>query len=334
MSKRQNILIDTFGRHHNYLRISLTEKCNLRCTYCMPESGVVLSPRNQIMTAAEVIDIAALFVQHGVTKIRLTGGEPLLRKDFEEIISGLSKLPVELSMTTNAILVDRNIEVLKKSSLKTINVSLDTLHPEKFNTITKRDQFKKAFENTQLLLDEGFNVKLNVVLLKGFNDNEIIDFVEFTKDRAISVRFIEFMPFDGNRWDKSKLVSYNELLNQVENKYSKGVVIPLPHEDNFTARNFKIDTYQGSFGIISSVTNPFCDVCNRIRLTANGKLKNCLFSTSETDLLTTYRAGISIEPIIQSAILKKKAVRSGMTDSKDFENLTNHNNRSMITIGG
>ncbi len=334
MSKQQNILTDTFGRHHNYLRISLTEKCNLRCTYCMPESGVVLSPRNQIMTAAEVIDIATLFVQHGVTKIRLTGGEPLLRKDFEEIIAGLSKLPVELSMTTNAILVDRNIEVLKKSSLQTINVSLDTLHPEKFNTITKRDQFKKAFENTQLLLDEGFNVKLNVVLLKGFNDNEIIDFVEFTKDRAISVRFIEFMPFDGNRWDKSKLVSYNELLHQVEANYSKDMVVPLPHEDNFTARNFKIDTYQGNFGIISSVTNPFCDVCNRIRLTANGKLKNCLFSTSETDLLTTYRAGISIEPIIQTTILKKKAVRSGMTDSKDFENLTNHNNRSMITIGG
>ncbi|WP_442265547.1 GTP 3',8-cyclase MoaA [Tenacibaculum sp. ZS6-P6] len=334
MNQRQNILTDTFGRHHNYLRISLTEKCNLRCTYCMPESGVVLSPRNQIMTAAEVIDIATLFVQHGVTKIRLTGGEPLLRKDFEEIISGLSKLPVELSMTTNAILVDRNIEVLKKSSLQTINVSLDTLHPEKFNTITKRDQFKKAFENTQLLLDEGFNVKLNVVLLKGFNDNEIIDFVEFTKDRAISVRFIEFMPFDGNRWDKSKLVSYNELLNQVESKFSKNAIITLPHEDNFTARNFKIESYQGSFGIISSVTNPFCDVCNRIRLTANGKLKNCLFSTSEMDLLSTYRAGISIESIIQSAILKKKAVRSGMTDSKDFENLTNHNNRSMITIGG
>ena len=172
------------------------------------------------------------------------------------------------------------------------------------------------------------------MLLKGFNDNEIIDFVEFTKDRAISVRFIEFMPFDGNRWDKSKLVSYNELLSQVESKFSKNAVIPLPHEDNFTARNFKIDAYQGSFGIISSVTNPFCDVCNRIRLTANGKFKNCLFSTSETDLLSTYRAGISIEPIIQSAILKKKAVRSGMTDSKDFENLTNHNNRSMITIGG
>jgi len=333
MTNEKNILTDTFGRHHNYLRISLTEKCNLRCTYCMPESGVVLSPRHQIMNAKEVVEIASLFVKHGVTKIRLTGGEPLLRKDFSEIVEGLSRLPVELSMTTNAILVDRHIETLKTSSIKTINVSLDTLHPEKFNTITKRDQFKKAFDNIQLLLNENFNVKLNVVLLKDFNDDEIIDFIEFTKRQRIAVRFIEFMPFDGNRWDKSKLVSYQELLNQIEDYYLSSV-IQLPNEENFTARNFKIESYKVNFGIISSVTNPFCDVCNRIRLTANGKLKNCLFSTSETDLLSSYREGKSIEPIIQSAILKKKAVRSGMTDLEDFENLTNHNNRSMITIGG
>ncbi|CAM1344279.1 GTP 3',8-cyclase MoaA [Tenacibaculum amylolyticum] len=334
MTKKDNILTDTFGRQHNYLRISLIEKCNLRCTYCMPESGVLLSPKSQLMTTEEVIDITSLFVKHGVTKIRLTGGEPLLRKDFPEIITELSKLPVALSMTTNAILVDRYIEVLKKSALKTINVSLDTLHPEKFNTITKRDQFAKAFDNMNLLLNEGFNVKLNVVLLKDFNDTEIIDFIEFTKDKKIAVRFIEFMPFDGNQWDKSKLVSYQELLRQVATYYSSDALISLPNEDNFTARNFKIQSYEGSFGIISSVTNPFCDVCNRIRLTANGKLKNCLFSTSETDLLTTYRAGIPIEPIIQATLLKKKAVRAGMTDIKDFENTSNHNNRSMITIGG
>lgn len=334
MKKVHNILTDTFGRQHNYLRISLTEKCNLRCTYCMPESGVMLSPRNQIMTTREVIDIATLFVKHGVTKIRLTGGEPLLRKDFSEIISGLSQLPAQLSMTTNGVLVERNLAALKSASLATINVSLDTLHPEKFNTITKRDQFTKAFKSIQLLLDEGFKVKLNVVLLKGFNDDEVIDFVAFTKDKPVSVRFIEFMPFDGNRWDKSKLVSYQELINQVERTYTAEEIIALPYEDNFTARNFKIKSYQGNFGIISSVTNPFCDVCNRIRLTANGKLKNCLFSTSETDLLTSYRSGQYIEPIIERVILNKKAVRSGMTSTKDFENLTNHNNRSMITIGG
>ncbi len=334
MTKEENILTDSFGRKHNYLRISLTEKCNLRCTYCMPESGVLLTPRNQLMNAKEVLEIARLFVKNGVTKIRLTGGEPLLRKDVPEILEGLSNLPVELTITTNAILIDRHIEILKASSLKTINVSLDTLHPEKFNTITKRDQFKKAFDNIELLLQEGFHVKLNVVLLKDFNDTEIIDFIEFTKNKPISVRFIEFMPFDGNSWNKSKLVSYEELLNQVKQNYSSDVLIPLANEENFTARNYKIQGYEGSFGIISSVTNPFCDVCNRIRLTANGKLKNCLFSTSETDLLTSYRKGESIEPIIQEAILKKKAVRSGMNSLEDFEDLMNHNNRSMITIGG
>ncbi len=334
MTTNKNILTDTFGRHHNYLRISLTEKCNLRCTYCMPENGVVLNPKKQLMTSREIIGIASLFVKHGVTKIRLTGGEPLVRKDFREIIQELSNLPVQLSLTTNAVLADRYIEVLKNVSLKTINVSLDTLHPQKFNTITKRNQFAKVFQNIQLLLDENLTIKLNVVLLKDFNDNEVISFIEFTKDKTLSVRFIEFMPFDGNRWDKSKLVSYQELLNQIRKHYSSEKVIPLPVEENFTARNFKIQSYQGNFGIISSVTNPFCDACNRIRLTANGKLKNCLFSTSETDILTAYREGKSIEPIIQKAILKKKAVRSGMTNPEDFENLANHNNRSMITIGG
>jgi len=334
MSETKNILYDSFGRKHNYLRISLTEKCNLRCTYCMPESGVILTPKSQLMTTEEVIDMASLFVKHGVTKIRLTGGEPLLRKDFPEILMAFSRLPIDLSLTTNAILVNRHIDTFKACRLKTINVSLDTLHPEKFDAITKRDHFDKAFKNIQLLMDEGFNVKLNVVLMKDFNDDEITEFIKFTKDRPITVRFIEFMPFDGNQWDKSKLVSYQEVLNHVTTNFSDSELISLPNQANFTSRNFKIKGYQGRFGIISSVTNPFCDSCNRIRLTANGKLKNCLFSKTETDLLTAYREGKSIEPLIQQAIQKKKAVRSGMTSLEDFENLNNHNNRSMITIGG
>ena len=334
MQESSNILTDSFGRHHSSLRISLTEKCNLRCTYCMPENGVFLSPKKQLMTTQEVIDIAQLFVKNGVTKIRLTGGEPLLRKDFPEIITALSKLPVHLSLTTNAILVDRHIETFKKSNLKAINVSLDTLIPAKFNTITKRDQFNKAYDNVKLLLNHNFNVKLNVVLIKGFNDDEIIDFINFTKNEHITVRFIEFMPFDGNNWDTSKIVSYKDILDKVEEYYLPSNVTMLTNEKNFTARNFKIKGFTGTFGIISTVTNPFCDSCNRIRLTANGKLKNCLFSTTETDLLTPYRENQPIEPIIQAAIQKKKAVRAGMTSIDDFKNLTNHDNRSMITIGG
>lgn len=334
MSKTSAILRDSFGREHNYLRISITEKCNLRCTYCMPENGVVLTPKSQLMTKNEVIDIATLFVKNGVNKIRLTGGEPLLRKDFPEILMALSMMPVKLSLTTNAVLVDRHIETFKKANLKTINVSLDSLHPQTFNSLTKRNQFDKAFENIDLLLSKGFNIKLNVVLIKNTNDHEIMDFVNLTKDKNISVRFIEFMPFDGNAWDKSKLVSYQDVLTQVKSDFSNDKLVILPNEKNFTARNFKIKNYKGQFGIISSVTNPFCDSCNRIRLTANGKLKNCLFSNNETDLLSAYRKGLSIEPIIQQAIFKKKRMRSGMNSIEDFQNLEKHNNRSMITIGG
>ncbi|HCD67229.1 MAG TPA: GTP 3',8-cyclase MoaA [Bacteroidetes bacterium] len=334
MKKVSATLTDSFGREHNYLRISLTEKCNLRCTYCMPENGVLLSPQSQLMTANEVLHIAALFVQNGVDKIRLTGGEPLLRKDFSEILTSLSTLPVKLSITTNAILVDRYIETFKSCGLKDINVSLDTLNTTKFDAITKRDQFSKAMSNIELLIQEGFMVKLNVVLMKGFNDDEIIDFINYTRDKPINVRFIEFMPFDGNNWDKSKLVTFDEVLTAVNVHYAEVGVESIPNEKNFTARNYKIKNYKGSFGIISTVTNPFCDACNRIRLTANGKLKNCLFSTGETPLLETFRDGKSIEGLIQHALHQKKAVRAGMTELEDFENLENHHNRSMITIGG
>ncbi|SFH81523.1 GTP 3',8-cyclase MoaA [Halpernia frigidisoli] len=334
MSKTTEILTDTFGRQHNYLRISLIEKCNLRCTYCMPEHGVPLTPKENLMTSSEVVEIAKVFVKNGVNKIRLTGGEPLLRKDFSEILAGLAEFPVQISITTNAILVDRFIDDFKKYDLRDINVSLDTLNPEKFNTITKRNQFDKAFENVLLLIKEGFNVKVNVVLLNDFNENEIINFIEFTKNNAVNIRFIEFMPFSGNSWDKSKLVSYQQILDRVSDKYKSEDIISIKNEQNFTARNFKIKDYAGSFGIISSVTNPFCDVCNRIRLTANGKIKNCLFSTSETDLLTALRNGDNIEDVIYTAVTKKKAVRAGMDENADFEDLSNHHNRSMITIGG
>ncbi|WP_455168835.1 GTP 3',8-cyclase MoaA [Aegicerativicinus sediminis] len=329
----RQILTDSFGREHQYLRISLTEKCNLRCTYCMPSDGVVLSPKDHLMTADEVITLAKLFVENGVNKIRLTGGEPLLRKDFDDILLRLSDLDIELSLTTNGILVDRHLETFKASNIETVNLSLDTLRPEKFKLITLRDQFKKASENIDLLLNEGFNVKINVVLISGFNDDEIIDFINLTRERSIQVRFIEFMPFLGNRWDRSKLVSEQFILDKVYAAFSNSTRLPEPR--NLISRDYKIDGYLGSFGIISTMTNPFCDGCNRIRLTANGKLKNCLFSQSETDLLTPYRNGEDILPVIQKAIWAKRAKRAGMdtfetmTDPKYFEQ-----NRSMITIGG
>ncbi|MNQ90776.1 Cyclic pyranopterin monophosphate synthase [compost metagenome] len=335
MTPSKAILTDDFGRKHNYLRISLLEKCNLRCTYCMPADGIVLSPKANLMTADEIFALAQTFVENGVDKIRLTGGEPLLRKDFPEIISKLSTLKTSLSITTNGILIDRHIDALKEANIKKINLSLDTLVSSKFHTITLRNQFEKVIDNLHLLLNNDFHVKVNVVLMKGFNENEIVDFVQLTQFLPISIRFIEFMPFAGNEWDRSKMVSQNEILSEVNNVFPSEDIQKLEDEKNFTARTYKIKGFQGDFGIISSITNPFCDGCNRIRLTANGKIKNCLFSNSETDLLTAFRNGESITNLISESIKNKKKVRAGMVTVSEMDDPALHfDNRSMIAIGG
>lgn len=335
MTPNKTVLTDNFGRTHNYLRISLIEKCNLRCTYCMPADGIALSPKASLMTAEEIYEIAKTFVNNGVDKIRLTGGEPLIRKDFPEIIAQLSKLNTEISITTNGILIDKHIAILKQYNIKKINLSLDTLVPEKFQTITLRNQFEKVIDNLHLLLNHEFKIKVNVVLIKGFNDNEIIDLIKLTEFLPLSIRFIEFMPFAGNDWDRSKMVSQQEILEQVQNYFPATELETLENEKNFTAREYKIKNYLGSFGIISSITNPFCDSCNRIRLTANGRIKNCLFSNSETDLLTPYRKGESLENLIAFALQNKKKIRAGMQTIDAVNNpVFNQDNRSMITIGG
>ncbi|MBT8255162.1 MAG: GTP 3',8-cyclase MoaA [Bacteroidia bacterium] len=335
MKKQTPILTDSFGREHTYLRISLIERCNLRCTYCMPEEGVQLSPRSHLMTYEEIYTIAKLFVDHGVTKIRLTGGEPLIRKDIPIILEKLASLPVELTMTTNAVIIDQFVEVFKQYGISSLNVSLDSLDPAKFKEVTRRDEFERVYKNILLLVKEGFKVKINAVLMKGFNENEIVDFIELTKDLPVSVRFIEFMPFDGNKWDMKKMVSYAEVMQEVENAFPAESIVRLQDAPNDTSKNYKIQSYQGSFAVISSVTNPFCDSCNRLRLTANGRLKNCLFSSSESDLLSKLRKGEPIEPIIQKAVAAKFAVRGGMDTLEKLKRPDLHSqNRSMIRIGG
>ena len=335
MKNTTPILTDPFGRDHTYLRISLVERCNLRCSYCMPEEGVLLSPKSHLMTYEEIHTIAKIFVANGVTKIRLTGGEPLIRKDIPIILEKLSSLPIELSITTNAVIVDKFIDTLKNNGVKSINVSLDSLDKEKFRQITRRDEFEKVYDNIHLLVDEGFKVKVNAVLIKGFNDNEIIDFINFTKDLPVSFRFIEFMPFDGNKWNMEKMVSYKDVMQYVNTSFPEEQIERLQDAPNDTSKNYKIKGYKGSFAIISSVSNPFCDTCNRLRLTADGQLKNCLFSSSESDLLTALREGRSIEPIIKKAVQAKLKVRGGMdTIEKLREPKLHSHNRSMITIGG
>ncbi|GAA4282300.1 GTP 3',8-cyclase MoaA [Gaetbulibacter aestuarii] len=301
----------------------------------MPEAGVQLSPKSHLMTYEEVYSIAKTFVDQGVTKIRLTGGEPLIRKDIPVIIEKLATLPVELSITTNAVIIDRFIDVLKDNGVKNINISLDSLKKEKFASITRRNQFDKVYENILMLIKEGFNVKINAVLIKDFNEDEIVDFIQFTKAHPVSFRFIEFMPFDGNKWDMSKMVSYKDVMDRVHKAFLENKIERLQDAPNDTSKNYKIKGYAGSFAIISSVTNPFCDSCNRLRLTANGQLKNCLFSSGESDILGAFRAGKSIEPVIKKAVQAKHFMRGGMDTLEKLQEPKRHsNNRSMITIGG
>lgn len=326
------MITDNFGREHNYLRISLTDNCNLRCFYCMPEEDYDFTPASRLMQADEIETLAKIFVEQGVTKIRLTGGEPLVRKDAAKIILALSKLPVELTMTTNATRLHHFIDVLKESKIKSINVSLDTLQPERFLAITRRDLFHQVRSNIELLLHHQFHVKINAVVMKCFNDDEINDFIEWTMFNPVEVRFIEFMPFSGNRWTSNKVVSLDEMLSAINEKYS---FLPLQNGKNDTAKHFMVPGHVGSFAIISTMSSPFCSGCNRMRLTADGKMKNCLFSKKEMDLLSALRKGEDVLPLIQQNILMKaKELGGQFTANVDKVNAGAIENRSMITIGG
>lgn len=330
MAQAPTYLSDQFGRTHDYLRISLTERCNLRCFYCMPAEGIALRPRSEFMTRDEVIRMAETFVSLGIRKIRLTGGEPLVRSDAAEIIHALSQMPVELAITTNGILVDRFMDTFVQSGLRSVNVSLDSLQEEKLNRITRRTYFQQIRSNVQLLIQNNFHVKLNAVLIRGVNDDEILDFIEFTRHQPVHYRFIEFMPFDGNKWDWSKGLSYKEILDIARTRYGQELQ-RIEDRQNDTSRNYRIKGYEGTFAVISSVTNPFCDTCNRIRLTADGKIKNCLFSGTETDLLGAMRRGENIEPLIRESVWFKKSVRGGMNTLEEFGK---QKNRTMVAIGG
>ena len=328
-------LADNFGRIHNYLRISLTERCNLRCTYCMPEEGIKLRDKSHFMRNEEIIDITKIFIRLGVNKIRLTGGEPLVRNGVEDIIRQLGMLETELTITTNGILVDQFIDAFKKAGIKSVNVSLDSLIANKQEKISRRNHFEKTISNINLLVNEGFTVKINVVVMDHVNYDELVDFVELTKNKPLHIRFIEFMPFNGNKWDWSKGVSFAKMMEIIQFHYGMKAISQLVNNPNDTAKCFSIKGYQGSFGIIGSVTNPFCSTCNRIRLTADGKIKNCLFSSDEIDLLSVYRSGEDIVPLILQSVGAKKAMRAGMNTIEDMHSKTLiEKNRSMISIGG
>ncbi len=326
------MIVDSFGRIHTYLRISLTDHCNLRCSYCMPDEDQVFAPSSRIMQKDEILALAKIFVQEGVTKIRLTGGEPLVRKDAAEIILALSELGVSLGMTTNATRIHEFIGVMEQAGIRSVNISLDTLDADKFQIITRRDYFDRVMSNIRLLLDRQFRVKINVVVMKGINDMEIADFIRWTEKEPIDVRFIEFMPFEGNRWKSDQVFTWQQILQKVESEFP---VVRLEGDEHDTAKTYSIAGFAGTFSVISTMSAPFCGSCNRMRLTADGKMKNCLFSNHEADLLSILRSGGDVLSVIRQCI-QDKAPQLGGQMTVPFEELdvSAIHNRTMIAIGG
>ena len=326
------ILTDLFGRRHSYLRISVTERCNLRCHYCMPEEGVPLRPRSHILTFEEIERVARLFVRHGVDRIRLTGGEPLVRKDIERLVSLLSEIDgVEsLTVTTNGILLDRKLDALREAGLTGLNISLDTLRADRFVEISRRPGLERVLEAIDRSIEAGYvPTKINCVVMKGVNDDELEEFVALTHLKPVRVRFIEYMPFSGNGWSDGYFVSWKEMRDRIESCY--GTLERLPERPNSTSRDFTVPGYRGSVGFISSMSDHFCDSCNRLRVTADGNLKVCLFGQREVSLRDMMRTGKSdeeMEEVVRASVRRKAAQHAGMYNLVDGEN------RPMILIGG
>ncbi|KAI1492453.1 hypothetical protein F5X96DRAFT_626377 [Biscogniauxia mediterranea] len=303
-----DFLTDTFRRQHDYLRISLTERCNLRCVYCMPEEGVPLSPQRELLTTPEIIMLSSVFVSQGVTKIRLTGGEPTVRKDILPLMQQIGALRShglrELCLTTNGLALHRKLEGMVDAGLTGVNLSLDTLDPWQFQIMTRRKGFDAVMKSIERVLElnkhgAGIKLKINSVVMRGVNDREIIPFVEMTREKDIEVRFIEYMPFDGNKWNKGKMFSYAEMLDLIRLHYP-GLEKVQDHK-NDTSKTYKVPGFVGKIGFITSMTHNFCGTCNRLRITSDGNLKVCLFGNAEVSLRDILRKSNDGEPIDEKA---------------------------------
>ncbi|KAI5924845.1 hypothetical protein F4810DRAFT_700368 [Camillea tinctor] len=303
-----DFLTDTFRRQHDYLRISLTERCNLRCVYCMPEEGVSLSPQRELLTTPEIIMLSSIFVSQGVTKIRLTGGEPTVRKDILPLMQHIGALRShglrELCLTTNGLALHRKLESMVDAGLTGVNLSLDTLDPWQFQIMTRRKGFDAVMKSIERVLElnkhgAGIKLKINSVVMRGVNDREIIPFIEMTREKDIEVRFIEYMPFDGNKWNKGKMFSYSEMLDLIRLHYP-GLEKVQDHK-NDTSKTYKVPGFVGKIGFITSMTHNFCGTCNRLRITSDGNLKVCLFGNAEVSLRDILRKSNGGEPIDERA---------------------------------
>lgn len=316
---------DSYGRNINYLRISVTDLCNLRCKYCMPEKGINKTCHDDILRIEEIVEVAENCASLGIDKIRITGGEPLVRKGILTLVEKLSSIKgvKDLAMTTNGTLLKKYAKDLKKAGLNRVNISLDTLNPSKYSKITKNGNLKDVLEGMEEAKKAKLTpIKLNVVLIKDFNEDEIIDFVNLTKEQDIDVRFIELMPIGKLKfWSLNKYLSNDMVLKKVPelmSEESKDISSP--------AKYYKLPEGKGSVGLINPISCKFCSNCNRIRLTADGNLKSCLHSNEEVDLKTLLRNGQSIKEVLCD-ILKNKPKEHNLEEGSYIK-------REMTAIGG
>ena len=324
---------DSFGRVPRKLRVAVTDRCNLRCQFCMPKSPVWLSS-DEILTFEELLRVVSLCAEMGVEKLRLSGGEPLMRRDLPELVRMLKGVRGIrfVGMTTNGQLLTENASALKEAGLDSVTISLQSLKPEKYREITGGGRLEKTLAGIQAAKDNEFKpIKINSVIMRGFNDDEILDLASIAFSNDLTVRFIEFMPFDGqHRWGMDRVVSGEEVIKKIRRRYS---LLPFPRELSSTAKIYRFMSGEGEIGIITSVTEPFCSDCDRLRLTASGRLYACLFDNTSYDLRSLLRGGASDETLsylIRDAVLKKApGVETLLKECKSLEHV-----RPMYTIGG
>jgi cyclic pyranopterin phosphate synthase len=287
-------LIDTFGRVHDNLRISVTDRCNIRCFYCMPDGPVKFEPREDLLTFEEIERFVRISAQMGVTKIRLTGGEPLVRRDLPLLIEKIARVPgiTDLALTTNGVLLAAHAQSLYDAGLRRMNVHLDTLDPEKFLRITRRDELQRVLEGLRVARQIGFGpIKINVVAMKNLVEPDLVPMAKFCRSNGFEPRFIEFMPLDSQHlWDKSKVLLADDIVRVLSEEIAPLVELP-PRDKRAPATEYRYADGRGQVGFIASVSRPFCLNCNRVRLTADGKLRYCLFAIKETDVRTLLRTG-------------------------------------------
>jgi cyclic pyranopterin phosphate synthase len=326
----QQGLIDNHGRKVDYLRLAVTDRCNLRCTYCMPEEGIAYLQEKQLLTWEEMSRLVKILVDLGIKKIRLTGGEPFLRKGIMEFLHEIHRYPaLEICITSNGVLLGNHLAELKNLGIRSINLSLDALDAQRFKDITRREEFDKVLSSFYQMIEMDFKVKINAVVMKGKNEQDILPLANLAKEHPVSVRFIEEMPFNG-KGERIETLSYLDIQQLLTTGFKQWEEIPMAMGD--TAQRYYLPDFKGDVGIIAAHSRTFCGTCNRLRITAKGQMKTCLYDDGVFDLKTYLRSGVSDEEIKKMFIqLNQKRPVDGFEAENNRKGIINE---SMTTIGG